>query len=325
MLGQQVALGVEEGAAVLVLGDPAPGKGAVLDVPQHGAHVLLHLLMGQHPGTGDVFAEFGGVGDGVVHGRNTALVDQVHDQLDLVDALKIGVLRLVARLAQHLKAALHQVHQAAAEDGLLAEQVGLGLVVHRGLHDTGTGSADAGDVGQGQVQAVAGGVLLHGHKAGHALARHVLAADRVAGTLGGRHEHVHPGGGHDLLVADVEAVGKGDGFPLGQVGGDLGGVHLRLTLVVDENHDHVGGLRGLSHGQNGEAVLLRHWPALAAAAQTDHHVAAAVPQVQRVGMALGAVADDGDLFAVQPGDIAVLLVIHLCHCSMISFCSLLIW
>lgn len=67
MLGQLGTLGVEEGAAVLVLGDPLAGEHAVLDVGEDSLHVLLGLLIGQDTGTGDILAVLGGVGDGVVH------------------------------------------------------------------------------------------------------------------------------------------------------------------------------------------------------------------------------------------------------------------
>src|SRR5699024_11155363 len=150
----------EEGTAVLILGDPLAGEGAVLDVGQHGLHVFLGLLVGQHPGTGHIFAVLGGVGGGVVHGSHAALVDQVDDELHLVDALEVGVLGLVTGLHQGLEAALHQIHYAAAQHSLLTEQVGLGLVVEGSLHHTGAGAADTGDVGQGDLIGVAGGVLL---------------------------------------------------------------------------------------------------------------------------------------------------------------------
>ena len=188
-------LGVEEGTAILVFGDPLAGEGAVLDVGQHGLHVLLGLLVGEDTGAGDILAELGSVGDGVVHGSHAALVDQVDDQLHLVDALEVGVLRLVTGLHQHFEAAAHQIHHAAAQHGLLAEQIGLGLVVEGGFHHAGPGAADAGDVGQSDLIGVAGGVLLHSHQAGHALAVDIGGADGVAGALGGRHEHVHAGGG----------------------------------------------------------------------------------------------------------------------------------
>ena len=135
----------------------------------------------------------------------------------------------------------------------------------------------------------------------------------MAGTLGSSHKDVHVGGRHDLLVADVEAVREGDGLALSQVGRDVLLVHIRLSLVVDEDHDDVGGLGGLGHGYNLEAVLFRHGPGFAALAQANDHVAAAVTQVHSVGMALGAVADDGDLLAVELVQVAVLFIIHFCH------------
>ncbi len=230
-----------------------------------------------------------------------------------MDALEVGVLRLVTGLHQHLKAAAHQVHHAAAQHGLLAEQVGLGLVVEGGLHHPRPRAADARDVGQGDLVGVAGGVLLHRHQAGHALARHVGGADGVARALGGGHEHVHPGGGDDLLVADVEAVGEGQGLALGHVGGDVPVVDLGLHLVVDEDHHDIRPLSGGGDGFHRQPGGLGGGPALGALPQAHAHIAAGVLQVQGVGVALGAVADDGDLFALQPAQVAVLLVVHFSH------------
>ena len=57
-----------------------------------------------------------------------ALADQVDDQLQLVEALVVGDLGLVAGLDERLEAGLHELGDAAAEHGLLAEEVGLGLL-----------------------------------------------------------------------------------------------------------------------------------------------------------------------------------------------------
>ena len=230
-----------------------------------------------------------------------------------MDALEIGVLGLVAGLHQGLEAAAHQVHHAAAQHGLLTEEVGLGLIVEGGLHHTGTGAADPGDIGQGDLHGVAGGVLLHGHQAGDALAVDILAADGVAGALGGGHEHIHAGGRDDLLVADIEAVGKGQGVALLQIGGDVLLVDVGLHLVVDEDHDDVGPLGGLGHGFDGEAGLFGVSPVFGALTESHAHVAAGILQVEGVGMSLGAVADDGDLLAVEIAELTVLFIVHLCH------------
>ena len=230
-----------------------------------------------------------------------------------MDALEVSVLRLITGLDQGLEAQLHQLDHAAAQNSLLTEEVGLGLVVEGGLHDTGAGAADAGDVTQSDVIGLAGGVLLHGDQAGHALASDILAADGVAGALGGSHEHVHVCGGLDLLVADIEAVGESQSLASGQVGRDVLLVHIGLILVVDEDHDDVSQLGSFGHGVDLETVLLSDGPGLAALAQADDDVTAGIPEILSVGMALGAVADDRDLLAVELIQVAILLIIHLCH------------
>ena len=93
-------------------------------------------------------------------------------------------------------------------------------------------------------------------------------------------------------------MGKGDGLAGGEVGGNVLLVHIGLILIVDEDHDDVGGLGGLGDGHHLEAVLLGHGPGLAALAQADDDVTAGVPEILSVGVTLRAVADDGNLLAV---------------------------
>ena len=240
-----------------------------------------------------------------------------------MDALEIGVLRGVTGFHQRLEAALHQIHHAAAQNGLLAEEVGLGLIVEGGLHDACPGAADAGDVGQRDLVGPAGGVLLHGHQTGHALAGNIGGADSVAGALGCRHEHVHTGGRHDLLVADVEAVGKGQGVALLQIGGDILFVNVGLYLVIDEHHHDVAPLGGLGNILNGKPCGLRLGPVLGAFPQAHADLAAGVLQVQGMGMALRAVADHGDLLAVEIVQVAILFIIHLSHGKFLLFIMVL--
>ena len=152
--------------------------------------ICSHPLLGvgvDDARTRQVSAELRGVGHRVVHPGDAALVHQVDDQLELVQHLEVGHLRRIARLDHHVETGLHQFLCATAQHGLLAEQVGLGLVLEGGLDDAGAGAADALGVGQRQRLALAGRVLVDGDQAGHALAVDELAAHQVAGALGGDH------------------------------------------------------------------------------------------------------------------------------------------
>ena len=132
---------VELRPAVLVLGDPLLGEGAALDLGED----LLHLrpgLVGDDPRAPGHVAVLGGVGDREPHVGDAALVDEVDDELHLVEALEVGRLRLVAGVDERLVARLDELGQPAAEDDLLAEEVGLGLLPEGRLEDAAPGAAD---------------------------------------------------------------------------------------------------------------------------------------------------------------------------------------
>ena len=130
---------VERRTAVLVLLDPRLGEAAVLDLGEDLLHLLARLLV-HDADAGDVVAVLGGVADRVAHVVEAAAIHQVDDQLQLVQALEVGDLGLVAGLDERLEARLDQFGGAAAEDGLLAEEIGLGLFGERRLEDARRGS-----------------------------------------------------------------------------------------------------------------------------------------------------------------------------------------
>src|SRR5699024_4559281 len=66
-------------------------------------------------------------------------------------------------------------------------------------------------------------------------------------------------------------------------------------------------------GAHGQALLLGLRGGLRALAQADPDLDAAVAQVQRVGVALRAEADDGDLLALDDGQVGVVVVEDLSH------------
>ena len=101
-----------------------------------------------------------------------------------MEALEVGEPGVVAGVDERLVAGLNKLAHAAAEHGLLAEQVGLGLLAEAGLDHAAAGAADALRVGEEQVAGVPGRVLVHRDEAGHAVALLVLAPHEVAGALG---------------------------------------------------------------------------------------------------------------------------------------------
>ena len=124
------------------LRDPLARERPVLDLGEHLAHLAAHVVVDDAVPAREV-AVLGRVGDRPAHVREAALPDQVDDQLQLVQALVVGDLGLVARLDERLEAGADQLGRAAAEHRLLAEEVRLGLLREGRLdHPRATG-ADA--------------------------------------------------------------------------------------------------------------------------------------------------------------------------------------
>ncbi len=228
-----------------------------------------------------------------------------------MDALEVGIARIVASLDERVEACLHEVGHAAAEDVLLAEEVGLGLGPEVGLEQCCTGSADGCAVGKGDIEGVAGGILVCADEAGRALALEVGGTHGVARSLRGDHDDVAVRTHLDAAVVDVEAMGEGDRLARRQVRLDVLLVHGCLILIVDEDHDDVSPLCCLGSGQDLESLLLCLGLGLGALIEADLDVDARILEVQCVRVALGAVTDDGDLLAIQLAHVAVLLVVHL--------------
>src|SRR5438552_5525137 len=96
-LGELAAILLERRLPALHLRDPLLRERAVADALEHGAHVLADVLVDDLRAD-CVRAVLSGIGDRVVHPLDATLPDQVGDQLQLVQALVVGDLGLVARL-----------------------------------------------------------------------------------------------------------------------------------------------------------------------------------------------------------------------------------
>jgi hypothetical protein len=116
-----------------------------------------------------------------------AAVHQVDDELQLVHRLEVGELGLVAGLDERLERRLDEGRDAAAEERLLAEQVGLGLLREGRLEDAGPGRSDPAGVREDACPGRPGRVVLDREERRHAAALLVDRAEEVARAL--RRDH----------------------------------------------------------------------------------------------------------------------------------------
>ncbi len=157
-------------------------------------------------GPADVIAPFRGVADGVAHVSQSAAVDQIHNQLELVQHFEVGALGLIAGFDQRFVSRLDQRAHAAAKHRLLAEEIGLGLFFERGFEHTCPRAADALQIAEAQSMRVARRILVDGDQARYAAALGEDLAHPMARGLGRGHPHVDTSEGNDGLEVNIEAV-----------------------------------------------------------------------------------------------------------------------
>src|SRR5712692_7830418 len=283
---------------------------AGLDARQHRAHALARVLIDDLRPRG-VFAVLGVVRDRVVHGADAALVHQVNDQLQLVQALEVRHLGRIAGVDERIESRLHQLDAAAAQHRLLAEQVGLGLLLEIGFDDAGLAAADGRGVGERHIARLLRRVAVHRDQHRHAAARRVGGAHRMARRLGRDHPDVEVGARLDQAVVDVEAVREGERGAFLDIRLDMVLVHLGVVLVGQQDHDDVRPLDRRPDLGHLQSRLSRLVPGRAALAQADRHLDAGFLEVERVRVALRAVADDRHLLALDERKISVFVVIDL--------------
>ena len=151
---------------------------------------------------------------------------------------------------------------------------------------------------------------MHRHEAGHAAALDELAAHRVPRPLRRHHDDVDARLRLDQPEMHVQPMREGNRRPLAQVVVNVLPVSIRLQFIGHRHHQHVRPLGGVADRHDFKPLglgLLRRGRALA---QPHRHVLhARVPQVQRMRMALAAVADHGHLLVLDQVDVAVAIVI----------------
>ena len=152
---------------------------------------------------------------------------------------------------------------------------------------------------------------MDGQQARHAGAALIFRAHGMAGTFRRDHHHVEIRPRLDQVEMHVEAVREHQRRALLHVGVQVIVVNVGLKLVRREHHHHVGPFCGVGDFHHLELLALGLLDALRALAQRHRDILdAGVAQIERMGMALAAVADDDDLLALDQVQVGVAVVIN---------------
>ena len=152
---------------------------------------------------------------------------------------------------------------------------------------------------------------MDGEERWHAAPGPIDGPQQVAGALGGDHPDVDDAGWVDPSEMDVETMGEHQQVAGPQVRCDLVVVDALLGRVRDEDHDDVRGLDRIGDIGDPEARLGGQGAAPGPGRERHDDIDPGVVEVEGVGMALAAVADDRDRLAGEGRQICVVVVVHL--------------
>jgi len=123
-----------------------------------------------------------------------------------VEAFEVGDFGLVARFREGLKSRLDQFTYAAAENGLLAKQVGFSLFGKGGLQNAGARAPESLGVCESKRFRFTAGILLDRQKRGCSAAFGEDFANAVARGFWSDHGNIDGGRRLDRTEADVETM-----------------------------------------------------------------------------------------------------------------------
>ncbi len=216
-------------------------------------------------------------------------MQQVHDQLQFMHDFVVGDFGLVTGFHERFEAGHDEFGRAAAQHGLLPEQVGFRLLGERRLDDTGAGATDAGRISECQLEGIAGCILVHGDEAGNAVTFFILTPYQAPGALGSDQHDIEIAARFNLLEVDGKTVCEKQGRTLGDVVDDSA-VKALLHHVGREKRNDCGILHGFSRFHHREPVGFRLRPAGAIPPQTHDYIESAVLEIQCVSTPLAAIA-----------------------------------
>ena len=234
----------------------------------------------------DIFAVFRVVRDRIIHVGDTAFIDQINDQLEFVQALKVRHFWRVTRFNERFVTGFDQLNGAATQNRLFAEQIGLSLFAEIGFDDPSFAAAIGRRIRQRQSARLLRRILMHGDQVRHAATLRVGVAHGVAWGLRSNHPDVKVSAWDHAAVVNVETMRERERRARLDVRLDVVGVNRTDLLVRQQHHDHVGGFDGFSHFGNLQARLLGLVPARSTFARANGDFAAAIVQVLRMGMTL---------------------------------------
>jgi hypothetical protein len=87
-------------------------------------------------------------------------------------------------------------------------------------------------------------------------------------------------------------------------------IQYGLDVVLGQDLHHLGLFGRLRGGHRLETILFRQLVVRGPRDFGHQHVHPAVPEIEGLGMALGAEADDGHLFPLQDAQIRIRIVVH---------------
>ena len=180
---------VEVLAPRLELSYPFLGELTTLNGLELPAHPVLDRLVDDLRSHRHI-AILGSLGDGESHSRNSTLIHEINNELQLMETFEVGHLRRVARFYEDLVTCLHKSGGPPTENALLPKKIGHCFLAEVGFEHTRTGATNPFGPCEGSLLGLPGSIVVDRNQGRHPLLLHELTAHRVPRSLGSHHDNI---------------------------------------------------------------------------------------------------------------------------------------
>ena len=216
-----------------------------------------------------------------------------------MDTLEICHFRFISCFYQCIESCFHQLSNAAAENCLFTEEVSFSFFFKGGFKNTCSACTDTARISQCIILCLSGSILIYSDERRYTFSFNILTSYSMSRSFRSYHDYVNIFLRLNLLIVNIESMGKHQNIAFLHVLFNLFFINLCLQFIRSQNHYQITSFSSFFNTDNFQACSFGFRSMCRARSQTNYNVNATFMQIDGMSMALASESDDGNGFTIQ--------------------------